>query len=512
MQIPGKSSRIDLLHDISRLLDQSTRLDDTIAPILQLMGEHFQERYGLLKLALALAHRDSAAFEETFGFTEEQKSRGKYKRGEGITGKVLRDGEPIVVPDVSQSEMMLHRAISRKEYKEASYVCVPIKHEASVIGTLAALFQMAEERLLQEHKKFFIIVASLIARAVQLRKLDEERNQLHDQLRERFRPDNIIGNSKAMQRVYDLIAQVSQSDATVLLRGESGVGKELVASAVHYNGPRKKKPFVKVNCAALPENILESELFGHERGAFTGAIRQRVGRFEQADGGTLFLDEIGDFEPGLQVKLLRALQEREFQRVGGDRTITVDVRIIAATNCDLEAMMESGQFRQDLYYRLNVFPVNIPPLRDRKEDINVLADFFVTRYSSKMDKNIRRISTPALNALLTYPWPGNVRELENCIERAILVCEGTTIEEADLPPSIQTARTSGTRLEGSLKAALEAKEKEIISDAIIEARGNMAEAARNLQLTERIMGLRVKKYGLNPKAYRGGPAGHPTKM
>ena len=288
----------------------------------------------------------------------------------------------------------------------------------------------------------------------------------------------------------------------MLLLGESGVGKELVASALHYHGPRKKKPFIKVNCAALPENILESELFGHERGAFTGAIRQRLGRFEQAQGGTLFLDEIGDFSPGIQVKLLRALQEREFQRVGGDQTIKVDVRIITATNRNLESLMDTGQFRQDLFYRLNVFPIRIPPLRDRREDINVLADFFIDRFNKKTGKNIRRISTPSLNALLTYQWPGNVRELENCIERAILVCEGSSIHESHLPPSIQTAATSNTSHMGTLKAALEGREKEIISDAIIEASGNMARAARSLGLTERIMGLRVKKYGLNPRVYR----------
>ena len=501
---PQQSNRIDLLEKISNLLDETERLDSALGPILQVMATRFEKDYGLSKLALALTRKSSGRIEieETYGVTEEEKQRGKYKSGEGIIGRVLESGEVHIVDDVSKSKLMLHRAISRKDHVDHSFICVPIKHESSVIGTLSGLFVRTDHDQLEEFTKFFSIIASLIARASHIRRLDEERRRLADQLRERFRPDNIIGSAKAMQLVYDQIDRVSASDATVMLRGESGVGKELVAGAIHYNGPRRKKPFIKVNCAALPANILESELFGHERGAFTGAIRQRAGRFEQANGGTLFLDEIGDFGPELQVKLLRTLQEGEVQRVGGDRALSVDVRIIAATNRNLEEMMTEGSFRQDLYYRLEVFPIQIPPLRERKEDINILADHFIEVFNKKMGKRIRRISTPALNALLTYQWPGNVRELQNCIERAMLVCDGATIHAGDLPPSIQTAATSNTRHVGTLSAALESKEKEIITEAVIEHKGNMAAAARALGITERIMGLRIKKYGINPRAYR----------
>ncbi len=253
-----------------------------------------------------------------------------------------------------------------------------------------------------------------------------------------------------------------------------------------------------MNCAALPESILESELFGHEKGAFTGALKQRKGRFEQAQGGTLFLDEIGDFPATTQVALLRFLQEREIERVGGDQTIKLNVRIIAATNRDLENQMLDGEFRQDLYYRLNVFPIRIPALRERKEDIPLLVDYFIRKYRS--DRNdIRRISNSAINALMTYNWPGNVRELENFIERAVLVSRDQVIRGGDLPPTLATGSTSGTQSTGALQAALDNLEREMISDALIETRGNMASAARVLGITERIMGLRVQKYGFNPK-------------
>ncbi|MBD3166084.1 AAA domain-containing protein, partial [bacterium] len=233
--------------------------------------------------------------------------------------------------------------------------------------------------------------------------------------------ENIIGNSNEMQAVYQRIHQVARSETTVVIRGESGTGKELVASAIHYSSDRADKPFIKVNCAALSENLLESELFGHEKGAFTGALYQRAGRIEEAEGGTLFLDEIGDFSPAIQVKLLRVLQEREYERVGSNATVKADVRIIAATNRDLEADVEDGRFRQDLYYRINVFPIYIPALRDRREDILQLVDYFAAKYARQMGKDIHRISTEAINMMVAYHWPGNVRELENCIEHAVLL-------------------------------------------------------------------------------------------
>jgi Nif-specific regulatory protein len=285
------------------------------------------------------------------------------------------------------------------------------------------------------------------------------------------------------------------------LRGESGVGKELIAHAIHYNSVRAAKPLVKVNCAALPENILESELFGHEKGAFTGAHQQRKGRFELADRGSIFLDEVGDLTPGMQIRLLRVLQEREFERVGGTETIKIDVRVIAATNRNLDELMTERTFRRDLYYRLNVFPIHIPPLREHKTDILLLADYFVEKYSRKHAKAIRRISTPAIDMLMAYHWPGNVRELENCIERAVLMSNDDVIHGHHLPPTLQTAEFSGTTLRGTLQETLERVEREMIVEALKSCRGNRAKASRMLGVSERIMGLRVEKHGIDPKRF-----------
>jgi Nif-specific regulatory protein len=288
----------------------------------------------------------------------------------------------------------------------------------------------------------------------------------------------------------------------VLLRGESGCGKELVAHAIHYASARAAKPFIKVNCAALTETLIESELFGHEKGSFTGAIAQRKGRFELAHSGTIFLDEIGDLSPATQIRLLRVLQEKEFERVGGNETIRTDARVIAATNRHLEQMVEQGKFRQDLYYRLNVFPIHIPPLKERKTDIPLLADFFVEKYSKLHHKNIKRISTPAIDMLMSYHWPGNVRELENCIERAVLVSSDDVIHAHYLPPTLQTAEATGTLPADNLAAALDRLEREMILDALKSSRGNMAKAARALGMSERLIGLRVNKHGIDPKRFR----------
>jgi Nif-specific regulatory protein len=283
----------------------------------------------------------------------------------------------------------------------------------------------------------------------------------------------------------------------VLIRGESGTGKELVASAVHYSSPRAAKPFVKVNCAALSENLLESELFGHEKGAFTGAIDTRIGRIEQAQGGTLFLDEIGDFSPAVQVKLLRVLQEREFQRVGANQTHQADVRIIAATNRDLDQAVGDKTFRADLYYRINVFPIHLPPLRDRREDILLLADHFAESYARKMDKGVRRISTPAINMMMAYHWPGNVRELENCIEHAVLLSSDGVIHGRNLPPTLQTPDAADAPPPGELKARIQLLERDMIMDALKRSSGNVSAAARELGITPRMVRYKIDKLAID---------------
>lgn len=317
-------------------------------------------------------------------------------------------------------------------------------------------------------------------------------------------PARLLGRSKAIEGVQDQITRVAASEATVLLRGESGVGKELVARGIHDQSARARAPFVTVNCAALPRDLLESELFGHEKGAFTGAIGRHLGRFEQARGGTLFLDELGDLPLSVQVTLLRVLQEREFRRVGGSETVQVDARVIAATHVDLEQRIEEGTFRADLYYRLNVFPIRVPPLRERITDILLLVDHFVEQYARAAQKSVRRISTPAIDMLLAYHWPGNVRELANCIERAVLITDDDVIHSQHLPPSLQTGEASGTGQRGTLKTLVETVEREAIVEALKASRGNRAKAARQLGISERIMGLRVRHYKMDADRFKRG--------
>ncbi|MEE8415004.1 MAG: sigma 54-interacting transcriptional regulator, partial [Desulfobacterales bacterium] len=333
-------------------------------------------------------------------------------------------------------------------------------------------------------------------------KLREENKRLKTELENKYRINNIIGNSNKMREVYQMISQVSKSNATVLVRGESGTGKELVANSLHYNSLRSKGPFVKVNCAALPVNLIESELFGHEKGAFTGAVKQKLGKFELAHKGTIFLDEIGSVGLDIQMSLLRVLQEKELERLGGDKTIRVDVRIVAATNRNLERSVKKETFRDDLYYRLNVFPIYLPPLRERKTDILLLADHFLEKYAIENSKDIRRFSTPAIDMLMDYHWPGNVRELENCVERAVLLCQEGVIHSYHLPPTLQTGLESDTLPTMSIEEAVENVEKEMLIDALKNAKGNITVATKLLKTTVRKFSYKAKKYGIGYRHYR----------
>ena len=338
----------------------------------------------------------------------------------------------------------------------------------------------------------------LIGRISERQNLIRENRELKEQLRERYKFDEIVSASSAMEEVLNLAGRVASSTATVLLRGESGTGKELVAKAIHYHSPRADFPLVKVNCAALPETLLESELFGHEKGAFTGAAAKRTGRFEAADKGTLFLDEIGELTPGMQVKLLRVLQEREFERLGGNQTIKTDVRVITATNRDIEKAIKEGTFREDLYYRLNVVSLVIPPLRDRKEDIPVLLGHFIPKYSKENKKQISGISAEARDLLMRYSYPGNVRELENIIERAVVLSRKEIITSADLPIHVQTVMAEdvlpGQELKGSLNETLDTVERGLILEALKESGGTQTRAAEKLGISERVLRYKLKKY------------------
>ena len=408
--------------------------------------------------------------------------------------------------------------------EEQSFISVPIALDRQPVGALSVTVKYIPDRNYDRSAKFFSVVASIIAQAVKVqrlvaaqhKRLVSENARLKQELREGYDFSAIVGNSGPMQRVYEAVAQVARTNTTVLIRGESGTGKELIAQAVHYNSLRAKRPFVKVSCGALPDTLIESELFGYEKGAFTGANTRKKGRFEMAEGGTLFLDEIGDVNLSTQVKLLRVLQEREFERLGGTETVKVNVRLIAATNKDMEKAIHDGTFREDLYYRLNVFTIFVPPLRERKADLLLLADHFLEKFSREHGKVIKRISTPAIDMLTAYHWPGNVRELENALERAVLVCDSAVIHGHHLPPSLQTADSSGTVTRVSLKDAVAAYERDLILDALKTTRGNRAKAARLLDTTERILNYKVRGYGIDvrrfksPEFGRRGPGGVPA--
>jgi Nif-specific regulatory protein len=503
-----KSRRLTALLEVSQALGSTLDTRAAVEKVLEILDRELGMKRGAIAL---LEGEGDLKIQYAYGLSEGERQRGRYKVDEGVTGKVVASGRPIIVPQVSKEPLFLYRTRKRSPDTEESFICVPIKDRRKTVGALSITYPYKQNRNYEDSVQLLTIVTSMIAQSLRLGQLvEQERAQLQGEnallkreLQQKYDFRNIVGTSKEMRDVYEQIAQVAPSGATVLIRGESGTGKELVAHAIHYNSPRSSKPFVKVNCAALPESLIESELFGHEKGAFTGAVARKRGRFELAEGGTLFLDEIGDLSPAMQVKLLRALQEREFERVGGTETIKVNVRLITATNVDLEQAVSDGRFRSDLYYRLNVFSIYLPPLRERKTDILLLADHFLEKYGRQNGKRIKRISTPAIDMLMTYHWPGNVRELENVVERATLVCEGNVIHGYHLPPTLQTAEGSGTVTKMSLDLAVNAFEKDLIQDALKTTRGNRARAARLLDTTERILGYKVKKYEIDCHRFRG---------
>jgi Nif-specific regulatory protein len=496
------------LYKVSQVLAAGARQKEALATVLDILDKGL----GLARGTITILSLDGKEIkiEAAHNLSQEQSRRITYRIGEGVTGKVMQTGKPIIVPKVSQEPLFLNRFERWNVTKQdLSFICVPIKIDNDVIGTISVDRPFEETAPLEEEMRILSIVASMIANDLRARreaaigrqKLEDENLRLRSELEGRFRPENIIGNSNAMRDVYRQIHQVAASETTVLIRGESGTGKELVAHAIHFSGPRSDGPFVKINCAVLNENLLESELFGHEKGAFTGAIQTRKGRLEEANNGTIFLDEIGDFSSATQVKLLRVLQEKEFERVGSNRTLKTNARIIAATNRDLEKAVDKGSFRQDLYYRINVFPILLPPLRDRKDDILLLADFFVEQYAKRMNKDVRRISTPAINMMVLYHWPGNVRELENCIERAVLLSSDGVIHGHHLPPTLQTSDATGTVGTGSLKERINLFERDLIIDALKRCNGNLTSAARDLKTTPRILRYKVKELGIDFKRY-----------
>ncbi len=511
----GSETRDDLrnlsaLADMGRALGSAPDLRSSLERTL----EKLESSQGIVRAAVFLLHEDTGEIQvdAAVGIPSDG-LRARYKPGEGIVGRVVQSGKPVIIPATGREPTLMNRAFQRRRsgVPEASFVCVPIVVDRNPAGALGVDFPCGPGRDLQGAAQFLRVVATMIAQTLraQTRVEDErtrllaENSSLRHELEERYDLSNIVGTSGPMKQVYEQIAQVAQTSTTVLIRGESGTGKELIAHAIHYNSTRAEQPFVKVSCAALPETLIESELFGYEKGAFTGAQGRKRGRFELAHGGTLFLDEVGELNLPIQVKLLRVLQEGEFERLGGTETLKADVRLITATNRDLEAAMAERQFREDLYYRLNVFSIFVPPLRDRKPDIMLLSDHFLVKYARTHNKSIKRIATPAIDMLMSYHWPGNVRELENTMERAVLTCDGQVIHGHHLPPTLQTAEASGTAMQSPLVDAVEQYEKDLILDALKSARGNRAKAARLLGTTERIIGYKVRKYAIDAGRFRG---------
>ena len=510
ISLERKIKELTVLYEISQLIGSSLDCRQVFPDILNTF--HFLLGMNRGTITLLDAQTGELEIRAAHGMTEEEVKRGRYLVGEGITGKVVETGEPVVVPQIEKEPLFLNRTQSRNDLKKSdiSFICVPVKIGSTIYGTLSVDQLFNQDIAFEEDVRLLSIVASMIAQGLKIQQMvQDEKKQLLDEnitlrekLKERYSLYNIVGTSNKMNEVFRMIERIASTDVTVLIRGDSGTGKELVANAIHFNSPRASKPFLKLNCAALPDTLTESELFGHEKGAFTGATEQRMGRFERANGGTIFLDEIGTLNLTAQAKLLRVLQEREFERIGGNRTLRVDVRIITATSKDLEGSIEEGTFREDLYYRLNVFPIFIPPLRERKTDILLLADHFVEKFNQKHKKDVRRISTPAIDMLMQYHWPGNVRELENSIERAVLLCTDRVIHSHHLPPTLQTGDQSGTTPSLSFEGAIQNYERELIIDALKNSGGNMAEAARLLRTSERVVSYTIRKLRINPKSYR----------
>jgi Nif-specific regulatory protein len=508
--MPEKIEDITLLYEISEALNEHMDLKKSLYSVVDILANAMGMMRGTITILNPVTNEIN--IEVAHGLSRSAMEKGKYQLGEGITGRVIQTGKPVTIPKISEEPMFLNRTSTRKSQtqEELSFICVPIKKGSQVVGAISVDRLYDESYPLKKGQKLMSVIGTMVARHVsnledirlEKERLKEENRRLLSKLEDKYRITEIIGNSNKMREVYQMISQVSKSNATVLIRGESGTGKELVANSIHYNSHRTKNPFIKVNCAALPANLIESELFGHERGAFTGAVKQKPGKFELAHKGTIFLDEIGSINLDVQANLLRVLQEKEFERVGGHRTIKVDVRIIAATNKNLEAGVEEGTFRGDLYYRLNVFPIYMPPLRERKTDILLLADYFLEGYAKENGKKIQRFSTPAIDMLMSYHWPGNVRELENCIERAVLLCEEGVIHSYHLPPTLQTGTESDTLPKRSLDEAVANLEKEMIIDALKNTGGNITLASELLATTVRIFSYKARRYEIDYRKYR----------
>jgi Nif-specific regulatory protein len=507
---------VDTIYRVSEVLSHSLDYRQTLRKVLDVLADA-----GLSRGLISVVDADSGdlTVNALHGLDAAAYTPVRYQAGEGVLGQVFDSGETIVVENVGRDPRFLNRL---GIYDPGMpFIAAPIAAAGRHLGVLAVQPDVADSAHLRAHARFVEMIANLIGHSVRLaldvnqekKSLAEERDSLRRAVRGKYGFDNVVGRSPKMRRVFDQVRMVAKWNTTVLIRGETGTGKELIANAIHYNSPRARGPYVRLNCATLPENLLESELFGHEKGSFTGAVGARKGRFESADGGTLFLDEIGEISPAFQAKLLRVLQEGEFERVGGVRTIKVDVRVIAATHRDLEAAVDTGDFREDLYYRLNVMPICLPTLRERNEDIPDLARHLVARIAEQQGRSLL-LQESAVRRLTQYAWPGNVRELENCLERAAVMSE-TGVIDADLI-RIDRLRQPAPVAERPVAAAPpadfphgeaesaetgEASERDRVVAALEQAGWVQAKAARLLGMTPRQIAYRIQTLDIHVKQF-----------
>ncbi len=493
-----------LLSEISSRLMRNNNTRDELYLVLQYLCQTIDAESSFLTVFDNT--QGKITIEIAYGLNRTQQDRGQYKLGEGIIGRVVELQKAVCIPHISKSPLFLNKtkAAITKNGEELSFICVPVLYDGKVAGTLSIMRLFKTNERLEDNKRLLSIIGGLIVESlrssqehrVEVDRLRNENTGLLSRLSESKSNFNMVGNSGKMGDMVELIKMVGPTRSTVLIRGESGCGKELVAEAIHAASSVSDKPLIKVNCSALPDSLIESELFGHEKGAFTGADARRKGRFEMAEGGTIFLDEIGDLPLSTQVKLLRVLQELEYERVGGTETLKANVRIVCATNRNLEEAIAENKFREDFYYRINVFPVFIPSLRERRNDIPLLVDHFIDKFNKRNGTAIKRITTAAINMLMVYKWPGNIRELENVTERACILSTDGVVRSHHLPPTLQTAEASGTASKGGLTFSVEQLERQLIREALVSCKGNMAKASQELKVTERMLYTRIQKYNI----------------
>ena len=498
---------LSIVNEVAKVLSRGFDFDSAIDSILKTLYSYWDANFSFV--AIYDPEARALRIVKAFGFTEKEIKRGIFKRGEGATGKVFKSGIPVVLTDLLSNPAFLNRTRIREKLRgDETFMAVPIKVGGDIVGVLAVIKPFSSRESIERGLETLIILGTLIGMFYRLsermkeerQEWEEEKKLLTEELRKTYSIHGIVGESETIKGLIEVIKKVAETDSTVLITGESGTGKSLIAKAIHFLSHRKDSPFVTINCAAIPETLLEAELFGYEKGAFTGAHSSKKGKFELAQGGTIFLDEIGDMPLSLQAKILRVLQDREIEPLGSEKVVRVDVRIIAATNRDLYELVTQGKFREDLYYRLSVIPIHIPPLRERKDDIPLLVEHFLDIYNKKYGKNLR-IAPDAMEALIEYDWPGNIRELENTIER-LVVMNDRTVKGTDLPPHILAfrRRTAGESFV-SLPERIKETEVEKIIEALEKTGYVKSRAAKILGYTLRQLDYRIKKYGIEIKKF-----------